>query len=419
MKKAVIFLMLQYICLCLRSQHLQFSGIPIEGNITTFQSKLAAKGIKVNSVKSKDAPIGQRIYNGKFQGYNAVVTVYYSRKTKNVYKVKVVIESKNKETIQNILDKSNEMIGQKYIFDTNHNEDFGFNLHYQYIIYPTKESVESIGTIHIKPSYTFYVPNNATSFSDYKLASYIITFEYEDAIGTSILAPIETEPIHSWQSTCGAPEYFNKFISWANNFEKHECFEQCINYLMWVLDYYKYGCVPQNMEGYEDIIEKTIISLKNSRVGKIKTAYNREYANVYMVTDKNGKFKCIEYGVCSDSYQVKLDANSINRQINTLERLKPLYVEKQKEIAGTLLNELWKEDINLTMPALIGEDRLRGEFGDMQWKEYNLTIRFCHSKQNLFVEVNFKDYKHLLIFNSEKEIDDYLNFLKYISKYVQ
>ena len=115
-------------------------------------------------------------------------------------------------------------------------------------------------------------------------------------------------------------------------------------------------------------------------------------------------------------YQVKLYASDITRQIYALESLRKVYNEKKKSILGTQLSDYWKEDINLSMPALIGKDRLRGEFGDIEWKEYNLTMRFTQFKQELRVEVNFDDYKQIFLFCSEEEIGNYLAFLRSIQK---
>ena len=419
MKKMIVFLVLQCINLCVFSQHLQFSGIVIEGDLASFQAKLATKGIRVNSAKSKEAPVGQRIYNGKFQGYNAEFTVYYSRKTSKVYKIKVYIESKNKDTILNILNKSRKAIEHKYVFNTDHDEDDDNHLHYQYIIYPSKESVESIGTIRIVPSYAYYIPDNATSFSNFQFAAFTITFEYEDALSFSMLNPSETEPRCLLRQLSCNPENYSKFLVWANNFGKHECYENCIDYLTCVLDYYKYGCAPQNTEEYEDIIERAIISLKNNQIGRIKTAYYKEYANVYAVLDNSSELKCIEYGVNSDLYHVKLNANAINSQISALEELKRIYIEKKQDISEIVLNEFWREDISLTMPALIGIDFFsNNELGDIRWRECELTMEFCHYEQELRVTIEFPNYKFgstkmpLLQFCNETEIEDYLNFLK-------
>ena len=419
MKRVLLFMLLVMFGIQhIEAQHLRFAGIPIEGSITNFQSNLAAKGIRVNNNKSKEAPVGQRIFNGKFQGYNSEITVYYNRKSKDVYKVEAVIESRKKNFIQGILDKSLKAIEKKYVYSAQHDLDDGTQLHYRYYIFPSNESKEYSGIIHVKPSYTFFVPNNFSQGQQLQLATFIITFVYEDALNTSKLTPSTTEPISSWGFTCGTPENFNKFLSWANNFRKHECYERCIYYLSRVLDYYKYGCIPVGMEEYESTLEQAIMALQSRQCGKIKTAYSKEYANVYIISDETtNHFKNIQFDVCSDLYKIKLNASKIAKQISTLEKLKIIYSDKKTSIAGKTLDEYWREDIILTMPALIGQDQTRGEFGDIEWKEYDLTMRFTHFKQELRVEVNFDEYKQIFLFCSEKEIENYLDFLRYVQKH--
>ena len=284
MKTVVSFLFfVVYGFCCIQAQHLKFLGIPIDDSITKFQSKLAAKGIRINQVKSNDAPLGQRIFNGKFMGYNAEFTVFYNRNTKDVYKVEAVIDSKKEQIIQGILDRSLKTIEQKYIYKSLHDLNDGAQKHYQYFIFPTHESTEYIGIIHVEPSYTLYMPETFYPGQEWKVASYIIKFVYEDTVNSSKLTPSTTEPKTLWGFTCGQPDNFRKFLSWAENYRKHECYGGCINYLTWVLDYYKYGCIPQGMEEYENVLDQTIMSLQSRQIGRIKTAYSDEYANVYVV----------------------------------------------------------------------------------------------------------------------------------------
>lgn len=419
MKRVLLFLVFVMIGIQhIEAQHLKFMGIPIEGSITNFQSKLAAKGIRINNNKSREAPVGQRMYNGKFQGYNSEITVYYDRNSKDVYKVETVIESKKKEFIQGILDKSLKAIEQKYFYHALHDVDDGTDLHFQYYIFPSKESKKHYGIIHVKPSYKYFVPDNLSQDQQLQLASFIITFVYEDALNTSKLKPSSTVPEHSWNFTCGAPENFNKFLTWANNFRKHECYEQCIYYLTWVLDYYKYGCIPVGMEEYESVLDQAIMNLRSRQCGKIKTAYSKEYAKVYLVSDETtNQFKNIQFNVCSDLYKIKLNTREIASQISTLEKLKIIYSDKKTSIVGKSLDDFWKEDINLTMPALIGHDRLQDGFGDIEWKEYNLSMSFTQFKQELRVVVYFDDYfKQIFLFCSEQEIENYIGFLRYVQK---
>ena len=64
MKKSILLIVFLVVSTCVYSQHLKFSNIPIDGTISEFQSKLAAKGIKLNRTKSNESPVGQRVFNG-------------------------------------------------------------------------------------------------------------------------------------------------------------------------------------------------------------------------------------------------------------------------------------------------------------------------------------------------------------------
>ena len=75
MKQLILLFAFLFSSICVSSQHLNFSGIPITGTISQFQSKLLAKGIKLNREKSQNAPLGQRIFKGMFHGYYSEITV--------------------------------------------------------------------------------------------------------------------------------------------------------------------------------------------------------------------------------------------------------------------------------------------------------------------------------------------------------
>lgn len=416
MKQLILLFAFLFSSICVSSQHLNFSGIPITGTISQFQSKLLAKGIKLNREKSQNAPLGQRIFKGMFHGYYSEITVFYNRNSKNVYKVEAVIESKKKEVIQKILDKSIRLIENKYIFEAKHELNDGSNLHYNYFIFPTPKGSSCIGSIKVEPSYTYYVPNDAEPFKEFQLASFIITFKYEDSLNSSLNKPSETEPYASRSLLCGKSENFDNFLRWADNYLKNECYDQCLLYLTWVLDYYKYGCAPQNASVNEKLLDNAILALKKRLIGQVKTAYSNEYTNVYRVVDNNGKFKCIEFGVNSNMYQVKLSSYDIVRHIHILEILQKMYSQKQSQLKGMKLSEYWNENINMSIPALIGEEQLKNGFGDIKWKECNLSMRFTHFKNELRIEVLADSYKDIFLFCNNQEINSYLEFLKSIKR---
>lgn len=67
-------------------------GIPITGNIASFQQKLSDKNYRVDATANKDLPVGQRAFKGRFSGHDCSLIAYYFPETKIVHKVKVSID---------------------------------------------------------------------------------------------------------------------------------------------------------------------------------------------------------------------------------------------------------------------------------------------------------------------------------------
>lgn len=67
-------------------------GIPITGNITTFQQKLVAKDFRIDAKSNKELPVGQRDFKGRFSGHECSLRAYYFPDDKIVYKVRVSID---------------------------------------------------------------------------------------------------------------------------------------------------------------------------------------------------------------------------------------------------------------------------------------------------------------------------------------
>lgn len=84
----VIFLTVAIVC---QAQHLKFMGIPLDGNINSFQQKLISKGLRPDKEANAITPVGIRMYNGEFCGYDATIVVFYEKKSKNVYSAKAVV----------------------------------------------------------------------------------------------------------------------------------------------------------------------------------------------------------------------------------------------------------------------------------------------------------------------------------------
>ena len=97
-----------------QKEHLRFMGIPITGTITTFQSKLSGKGIKLDSRTSANAPVGIRAFTGDFAGYKANIYVYYDKTSKNVYRAKACIDSNDNEIFERRYNDLKRMVEAKY-----------------------------------------------------------------------------------------------------------------------------------------------------------------------------------------------------------------------------------------------------------------------------------------------------------------
>ena len=99
MKKVLLLIITCLMAISMQAQeeHMKFMGIPLNGSITQFHSKLVAKGLKYDAEASKRIVAGCRKYEGVFSNEKAEIYVYYNEKTKVVYRAKAVIEYMNKE----------------------------------------------------------------------------------------------------------------------------------------------------------------------------------------------------------------------------------------------------------------------------------------------------------------------------------
>lgn len=399
------------ISLSAHSEHLKFMDIPIDGTIASFQSKLESKGIKVNSTKSKEAPNGQRIFEGKFQGYKSEITVFYNRKTKEVYKVEALINSKVKTDIEIILGQAISTIRNKYINDEEVDLHHPTGTYYQFHI---KESITDsayIGNIYVQPSNSVYIIGGG-------IADYLLAVIYEDYDNTVELVPSLTEPTGLWE-TFLRPEDFSKYMSWAEEYVNNEDYENGIKYYNYMLDYYRLNLPLDAIFNYENYLNDKIIELQSYKIGTIKTAYSEEYTDVFSYPYENGSFKCIRYDFFSSTYQVRLDRSEIKEQIETLQRLKQSYKTKKETSNSISHNNGYKEEItSLTMPATIGELNIDGKKGDFYgWKKILLSMHYSYWEDELRVIVKYKDKsieREVLIFHDENDIDRYLNILKQI-----
>lgn len=96
------------------NEHLRFMGIPITGTITQFQTKLVNKGCTVNNSLSEAASNGIRVLNGTLIGNKVEIFVFYSTRSKVVYRVKAVISGDSEELAEQHYYKLKNLLSQKY-----------------------------------------------------------------------------------------------------------------------------------------------------------------------------------------------------------------------------------------------------------------------------------------------------------------
>ncbi len=112
-------------CVCLlsltiqaqKTSHLKFMGIELNGTISSFQSKLLAKGLKVSPM-SKSSPNGTRVFDGTFSGEEATIYVWYNTRTKIVYRAKAMIMREGEESIKQLKSSFESKLDIKYGTDT-------------------------------------------------------------------------------------------------------------------------------------------------------------------------------------------------------------------------------------------------------------------------------------------------------------
>ena len=121
MKKTLlmIVLMLSVVMANAQEEHMKFAGIPLNGTIDKFQSKLIAKGYTPNSYINKRLPKGTRAFNGTFAGEETNVAVYYNETSKKVYGAKAyfdnLTEEKAKDKLENFYNKFSERDNENII----------------------------------------------------------------------------------------------------------------------------------------------------------------------------------------------------------------------------------------------------------------------------------------------------------------
>lgn len=110
----ILISLLLYLSCVAQNDHMRFMGIPLDGTINSFQSKLATKGITPDVQFNKQSDPGVRGFNGSFAGHKAEIYVYYDAKTSIVYRAKACINSEYKNTAEQTYNTFKSKIQNKY-----------------------------------------------------------------------------------------------------------------------------------------------------------------------------------------------------------------------------------------------------------------------------------------------------------------
>ena len=96
------------------AENITVLGIPLTGTIDNFTAKVKSKGYRI-SPESKNLPIGQRCFEVRFAGEDALLLVSYDKETKNVYDAVLTLSSFNQESLKPKYELFRNQIGRKYV----------------------------------------------------------------------------------------------------------------------------------------------------------------------------------------------------------------------------------------------------------------------------------------------------------------
>lgn len=393
------------------AQHMSFLDIPINGSLSSFQNKLANKGFKYNQTESRIAPYGERVFTGVLNGHKARISVFYDRKTKNVYEVELSMESDNIHVIQSLFERTLKEIERNYAYFPEHNTDDGRSLHFRYHILSQSSNAEPIGIIHVQPTYA-YLFNDA---GHHVGTIYVLQLNFEDKQNISLLTPSVTKPKGLKNLCINDPEKFYKYIVWANEFKKVGDLDKQIDYLMYALDYYKFNCVPTGSNITEEQIEYEIKSAQYNLVGKIPIWAGNKTANVYKCFDEMSNRW--HYTFASNVGLIRIYNNELDSYIENMRKIHEIFMSKVHECTDKELGEYWRsEEEQSSLVINYGEDTFNGPygFGDYIFRKENIVLTFGKAKTGIYIALSSpnKPYMGIMTFGSTQELEQHINFLQ-------
>lgn len=169
MKRILFCLIFALFCMSSNAQkHLEFLGIPLNGHINNFTSRLKAKGVTVHP-DNKYVQTGNRLFSGYFYDQKADILVSYNTRTGTVYKALVTIYENNEELLHNLCKEIEEIVKYKYIYEHEDTKTMGgFDISL-YKVYQRDEDDKPYGLIYL-----------GTHTSEHSYYSYELNITYQD-----------------------------------------------------------------------------------------------------------------------------------------------------------------------------------------------------------------------------------------------
>lgn len=151
MKKTItiIAMMLMAFVAQAQTEHMKFMGIPLDGSIEQFTTKLLNKGMTKDIAHSK-ASEGMRVFNGTFFDRSATIVVWYDKRTLTVYSALAQLEFSSGEEADEFISNIKRSITNKYFLNVDYwndweeDEKFGRPFYYMYLYSETRERIGNI-----------------------------------------------------------------------------------------------------------------------------------------------------------------------------------------------------------------------------------------------------------------------------------
>lgn len=150
-----------------QDEHLSFMDIPIDGTITEFQAKLKEKGIRHDVRGSAELPVGRRMFKGVVEGKECDVIVSYTKSTKTVYHVKVMMTFDDRDQTHYKFYMLNDVLKREFLC--------------------VKEEDGGIGEMGVYRAPNGYIALYTMNFEmGYGLSTYSLHLEYTDSINSKL-----------------------------------------------------------------------------------------------------------------------------------------------------------------------------------------------------------------------------------------